>query len=226
MQTLPKVPVSKIIGFVVPPLVLFTLALVGFWLKETSFHETEIHVSQYLSHLEWPLLDALTLAIAYAFAPFYAAILTLTVSLWLGYKQNWFSAIYFTWIVLWAWLGAAIIKPLVSRPRPNAELLFDPLAPVPGVLSFPSGHTAFSVGFFVALALFLTPAKKHSKAVLLAYLGVAIVGFSRVHVGAHFVTDTLAAAIAGSMGVLFAVTLADTAMQPPSESINAPAAGK
>ncbi|MCS4484840.1 phosphatase PAP2 family protein [Gleimia sp. 6138-11-ORH1] len=210
MQNLPKVHFSKTMGFALPPIVLFTLASLGFYLKEISFHETEIHVSQHLTQLNWPILDAFTLTIAHGFAPLSATIITLIVATWLGYKQGTFTGIYFAWLVLWGWLGAALIKPIVGRPRPNAELLFDPLAPAEGFLSFPSGHTAFAVGFFVSLTLFLVRIENRRWGLIWAYLAAVAVAFSRVYVGAHFVTDTLAAIIAGSMGVLFAATLAQT----------------
>jgi membrane-associated phospholipid phosphatase len=90
-----------------------------------------------------------------------------------------------------------IIKVIVGRGRP--KLLdqtgltgFDPFTLDAGFHSFPSGHTntAFAVAFAVS---FLIPPWRGG---LLAV--ASVVGFSRVAVNAHFVTDVIAgAALAG-----------------------------
>lgn len=112
----------------------------------------------------------------------------------------------FVVITLFGWLGAAIVKPMVDRPRPDATLLMDPIHPQTNMMSFPSGHTAFSVGLFSAIVLVLVSHHNRKIGFVIAAVGVVIVGFARVYAGAHFPTDVLAGAIAGAAGVWFAAT--------------------
>ncbi|MGI8578979.1 MAG: phosphatase PAP2 family protein [Solirubrobacteraceae bacterium] len=80
-----------------------------------------------------------------------------------------------------------VLKAGIDRPRPAAPLAHTTLA------SFPSGHAAYSV-CFVAIAFVLAGGMPRPRAFatgVLAVLLVLIVGFTRIYLRAHYVTDVL-----------------------------------
>ncbi|CAM5406421.1 phosphatase PAP2 family protein [Eoetvoesiella caeni] len=90
-----------------------------------------------------------------------------------------------------------LMKHAFQRPRP----IFDhPLVSL-ATYSFPSGHTVASTLFYGMLAaLILSKTTSWSKrvwAVLLAFAIVSLVAFSRLYLGAHYLSDVLAAMAEG-----------------------------
>ena len=96
-----------------------------------------------------------------------------------------------------ATLADQLIKHAVQRARPHGHLV----GPVPFGTSFPSGHTTTS--FALAIALTFRWPKLGPFVLPLA----ALIGLSRIVVGAHYPTDVAAGALLGSaaaLGVAFA----------------------
>jgi membrane-associated phospholipid phosphatase len=92
-----------------------------------------------------------------------------------------------------AWSSTAA-KPLFRRQRPDIELtpLVRRLTRQPWITSFPSGHAASAAAFTCGVALELPVA-----GAVLAPVAAAV-GYSRVHVGVHHVSDVLAGAVLGA----------------------------
>ncbi len=84
-----------------------------------------------------------------------------------------------------------LIKRRVKRMRPVAHTEVRFLAPVTRHGSFPSGHTATSF----ALATVMAAHFPHWAVPLL--LLAAVIGYSRVYVGVHFLSDVVVAAVIG-----------------------------
>jgi membrane-associated phospholipid phosphatase len=106
-----------------------------------------------------------------------------------------------------ALMGAALVggeglnmalKAAFERPRPSFS---EPLATAAGY-SFPSGHAMVALTVYGALAFVTATSVKSRRARVLIPVAAAVlvlaVGFSRVYLGVHYVSDVLAAYGAGT----------------------------
>lgn len=113
------------------------------------------------------------------------------IALILLWRRQWLHA--WSWIVATS-LGAVLnrgLKALFERSRPD----HDHLAVIETGWSFPSGHASGSLIVYGLLGYLIfrhTPPRWHVPAVLLAVLLVVFVGFSRVILQVHYLSDVLA----------------------------------
>src|SRR5947209_5250618 len=133
---------------------------------------------------------------------------------WIGVVL-FFMVLYFVWKKYWPSLVTLVVavpggmllnellKQLVHRHRPFVD---GPFVDWSGY-SFTSGHTIAATLLYGQLALFILPAIKSRHwrwlTVASAVLLIALVGFSRIALGAHFLTDVLAAIVFGSIWLAF-----------------------
>lgn len=105
-----------------------------------------------------------------------------------------------------SWGGNTVIKLIISRPRPAADLVS--VARELDSFSFPSGHVMFYTGFFGFLFFLAFTELRSSwiRTTLLVLFGglVLLVGPSRIFLGAHWASDVLGAYLASSL-ILFAI---------------------
>ena len=104
--------------------------------------------------------------------------------------------------VLGASLSAHVLKMIISRPRPLA--VQDMIVNMPTDFSFPSAHTAQATAFFVSLALITTRGLPWKTSVVvwsLCGLVICTVGFSRIYLKVHYVSDVIAGAALGLVWV-------------------------
>ena len=115
-----------------------------------------------------------------------------------AWKQRWLSLVTFVVAVPGGMLLNELVKILVHRPRPFAA---GPFVDWAGY-SFASGHTIGATLLYGQIALFLVPAIKARRWRTLTkcsvVLVVVLVGFSRIALGAHYLSDVLAAMALGS----------------------------
>ncbi|MDP9416474.1 MAG: phosphatase PAP2 family protein, partial [Actinomycetota bacterium] len=131
--------------------------------------------------------------------PVYVAVFAAVVT-WLLWRRLPRLAVFVVVTVLGGWALNATMKQVVHRARP---VLLDPVAQARG-LSFPSGHAQSAmVAYGVLLLVFLPVLARvwRRLAVAAAVLMVLAIGFSRVALGVHYVTDVLAGYVLGAAWV-------------------------
>lgn len=152
--------------------------------------QVDLAVFNFLQGLRTSAVDNLMVAITTMGSGRVLAPLVLTVLAWLILRRNWRTAVY--------WLGAAacyvaVVQPmkyLMGRERPTAiyaDAVFEQF-------SFPSGHATSSMVIYGFLAFLLSRGRSPAMraAVLMAAAAwIALIGFSRIYLGAHWFSDVV-----------------------------------
>jgi membrane-associated phospholipid phosphatase len=132
---------------------------------------------------------------AWLYVPLFA-----TVAIWLVRRGARRLALFVVVTVAGSWLLNTLVKLAVDRARP---VLPDPVAHATG-MSFPSGHAQSAVVSVSVLLLVFVPSlgRRGRHAALAAGLAwVLAIGFARVSLGVHYVSDVLAGYALGAAWV-------------------------
>jgi membrane-associated phospholipid phosphatase len=126
-----------------------------------------------------------------------------------------------SWLMLVAWLVAVLggealnllLKDLFARPRPS----FEHPHVVESSYSFPSGQAMESLIVYGMLAYFavhtLRSQRMRAVSVCGAAVVVALIGFSRVYLGAHYVSDVVGGFAAGGAWLSAVITAREAVRQ-------------
>ena len=136
-----------------------------------------------------PPLTNIMLGFTHMGEPIFLVLLTLVVAWRLGAAHRWTAARLLAISTLSAWALSEILKLVFHRPRPAAFFGYQE----PATYSFPSGHAVVSVCFYGALATILarrteSPARRKLWYSIAAVIVLSI-GFSRIYLGVHYLTD-------------------------------------
>jgi undecaprenyl-diphosphatase len=129
----------------------------------------------------------------------YGVLITLTVlvTTFLVLERKPSHARFAGWTICGGYVLSMALKALVGRPRPDIV----PWLSFPHSSSFPSGHSMMSAIVYLTMGLMLSELASNRRVkVFLAVSPLAIaaaVGFSRVYMGVHYVTDVAAGWSAG-----------------------------
>ncbi|HVV69783.1 MAG TPA: VTT domain-containing protein [Gammaproteobacteria bacterium] len=131
-------------------------------------------------------------------------IASLIILAWLLFRRYFRATVFWIIIVVLGLSVAEVIKHLYYFPRPPGLLL----GPINS--SFPSGHTFLAVAFFGFLAALISqylPTGRRKIPFLIAAVFIAVVGLSRLYLGAHWLTDVVASLFLALACVLFVFML-------------------
>ena len=203
------------IGFVVSVAALW---LFGGVTEDVVHHDpltvVDVQLASWFRAHASPLLDRIGIAVTLVGSPVAMAALALIVAAVLA-RRHW-------WITLTGWAaafagGGALdwaLKRIIHRARPvGAEAFL-----YGSSFSFPSGHTMGSlIGYGMLaylLVAFWTPGRRHRTAVLVtAFVVVLLIGFSRLYLGVHYLSDVIAGYAAGAVWLAVCVTGVEIALR-------------
>ncbi len=122
--------------------------------------------------------------------------------------RRWLTEVVFTIFTALGGLTADLVKNIINRPRPPADLAVRVL----DTYSFPSGHvTSYVVlyGFVFYLAFTLLPRRSIVRRIILMVCGalIALVGPSRVYMGQHWASDVMAGYALGFIYLLAVIEI-------------------
>lgn len=153
----------------------------------------DLQVSVYLHTHGSPVFTAFLIAITQLHSTLGILALSAIVAffLWRNGERYWVMSLLLA--MGGGMLINVVLKTIFSRARPTWD---DPLLTLASH-SFPSGHTAGATLFYGCLAAYMVWRMKKPFARALAVFAcatmVAVVGFSRIYLGVHYLSDVLAA---------------------------------
>lgn len=174
------------------------IALFGvhcYFANRYDYFPGDVSISQWVQGIDFASMKPLM-----RFAPYLAG-LAIVVGLQLWLRSRRLALIFIAASGAAAGLISWLLKLLVSRPRPDAELV-QIMVGTQGS-SFPSGHVAMAtaVGGFI---IYLAPRLVRSPAAIwllraLVVVIIAAIGFSRIYLGAHWYSDVVGGLFLGGL---------------------------
>ncbi|GAC1410619.1 MAG: hypothetical protein NVSMB57_04530 [Actinomycetota bacterium] len=168
-----------------------------------------------LFHFDQPVLDWIVLhrsggttaimkAITVLGSPIFLTVAAAAIGITLAVRRSWLRI----WLVVGGVAGASLLERLVkiviSRPRPTVHALVKASG-----YGFPSGHATMSAAFYGALALVIARSLRSWPRVVatwaVAVVLIALIGFSRLYLGVHYLTDVLGGFALGLMWLVVMV---------------------
>lgn len=180
------------------------------WLTEITFDNSimqniDINTSHLMYYFYYPILVKIFLVISFFWNIYFIIISTffIWIYLLLRRKINIFFSIFVT--ILSTWFITILVKFLIHRPRPELATYFV------NSYSFPSFHSAISVSFYWFLVWLLI--KKINKwnekvnFIILFLFIIFIIGFARIYLNVHYVSDVLWWYLVGAIWLILWITI-------------------
>ncbi len=172
-------------------------------LAMVKFDESFAH-SLYM--IRTPFLAQVFYIITNFAAPTTIVILGVVAVLYLYFKKELAYIYALTLTGLGTEASVYVIKILINRPRPLADIAYyiekDP--------SFPSGHSAIAMAFFGFCTYYLLHhiqgQGKKTLTLVLGTLLILLIGFSRLYLGVHFMSDVLGGFLIGGLWLVAGIT--------------------
>jgi membrane-associated phospholipid phosphatase len=193
----PRVPNAGRLALVLACVLLVAVLALQVW-TDGPVTWRDLQVTHWLAARRSPGLTGFMLLVSAAHQTVWLLAATALVAAWLACRRDWPELGRLAVVPAGMLLNAGL-KTVFQRPRPHLE---DPLVHLM-TLSFPSGHAAASTVFYGALSA-LAFARWRSRAIRALALGLAaamvlLVTFSRVYLGAHYVSDVVAGVAVGAV---------------------------
>ena len=156
-------------------------------------------IINFIQGLENPILTSIYLNTTNIADMKQSAIITVMIVIILFARKFKREALFLTLTMGTCGIVMAFIKTIFNRPRPNIHRLVELNS-----LSFPSGHSTSSTILYLSIALISIKLMKKTTytPILVAIVGILFIVISRIYLGVHYPTDTIAGISLGSVIVL------------------------
>lgn len=188
-------------------LVAAAFGVLTFLVKTMPSFAIDLQITKTIQLLNLPAFALLMNLVSWpGFVPQVMIITTISILLLFGFGLHWeavmglFAAFLSTGVNI-------LVKDLVGRPRPAAELV-NVYATLTDY-SFPSGHVMFYLGFlgFIGFLVFTLLKPSLKRGLLLVIIGslILLIGFSRIYLGEHWASDVLGSYLLGTLTLVIII---------------------
>ena len=157
-----------------------------------------------------PALTQIARAVTFFGSVGFVAVASSCAAIFLIVRKSWYQLLLLILAVGGGSLLNILLKHFFHRQRPVLE---NPLLTLTS-FGFPSGHTMGSTLFYGVLAIFVAQSVRTWRWRVLAFwiaaLAVALIGLSRIYLGAHYLTDVVGAIAVGLAWLAFCWTGVET----------------
>jgi undecaprenyl-diphosphatase len=154
-----------------------------------------------------PLLTSAMFVVTYLGSSVIVSCIAVVFGLYLIWRRRFYWLAVFVTSVYGGMLLNKILKYVFQRPRPHFN---DPFLSLTSY-SFPSGHTMTATVFYgVLAAYFFTNTQDWRRRVVIIFVAsflILLVGFSRIYLGAHYLSDVLGAMAEGLAWLALCLTV-------------------
>lgn len=200
-----------VFGVIIVATILFSL-IAGNIVAGDPLANLDLAIAAFLYAQSDPALVLLMLLVTHAHGLIAVSVYTMVLAAWLTLRRAWDWLLAVLLAVPVGMLINMLLKQLFQRARPVLE---EPLLTLT-TYSFPSGHTSSATLFYGILTLYVfsrtNNRRVHTACVALWIALVMLVGFSRMYLGVHYLTDVVAAAT-WSLAWLALCALASSALR-------------
>jgi len=165
--------------------------------RDAPLSTLDIYVATWLHAHATPAVTRLMFWLSDMGAPLTVIVITLIVAAVLAWRRRWYRLAFLLLATVGGECVNYLIKVAVHRDRPLFE---DPILTLTS-FSFPSGHAMGSTllyGALVAILIWPVPQWRWRIAALAAMaILVALICFSRIYLGVHYLSDVVAGCLAG-----------------------------
>lgn len=187
-----------IVSLLLPFLILSLL------IKSPSLRHWDAHITHLVQHTVNPTLTFFCEKATWLGSGGGLILVTVPALIWLAQRQRPIGS-YFLLASILGHLLNIPIKMIFNRPRPGATDSIDVILKASGT-SFPSGHAMTAVMFFGFLAVLIivqVPSRLWRRVWVTLSVAMALfICFSRVYLGAHFVSDIVGGILCGLLFLL------------------------
>lgn len=191
-------------------LIIFGILVLTFFAKHYAFFPFDLYITTQIQKVDIGWFNSLMIGLSWLGNQTQAIIsLVIGCLLFWVYKKKEFAVGLFV-STTGAVLVSEIIKLIVARPRPDPTIIYQ-LETFVKADSFPSGHVLLYIGFygfllFSAFTLIKKPVLRYTACGVLGLM-VGLIGLSRIYIGSHWFSDTLASYLIGSIWLYLMVLL-------------------
>jgi membrane-associated phospholipid phosphatase len=184
-------------------IVAAAFAVLTFLVKTMPSFAIDLQVTRAIQLISFPFFALVMSLVSWpGFGPQDFIIAGLIILLIYGFGLHWESVMALTAAVFSTAINL-LVKDLIQRPRP-APALVNVFATLTDY-SFPSGHVMFYLGFFgfIGFLAFTLLKPSFKRGLLMVIFGglVALIGVSRIYLGAHWASDVLGSYLLGTLAL-------------------------